>query len=232
MPVEHFYTVRASSQGKTLLFFAEEEGKPGVGKSGLSAATTSAAYVREGEGATVIPLVDRVPGQTVEGAFFEVDAVHLPGVYALSAPDALLRQGSTRALVLVRAPGATIRPITIDLVAYDPQDEDRMGVSSLSSERRHEFLRRALPRFTEMELELGRDVESTLKSHLAERKQKSKGKKAQKDEPGAARKKAEKKAKKAEKRAEKKAEKADKKAKKQAEKVADAEKKSKKAKKD
>lgn len=220
MPVEHFYTVRASTQGKTLLFFAEDEGRRGVGKGGLTAADATAAYVREGEGATVIPLVAPTPGQRVEGAFYEVDAVSLPGVYALSAPDALLREGSTRALVLVRAPGATIRPITIDLVAYDPQDEDRIGVSSLSSERRHEFLRRALPRFTEMELELGRDVESTLKSHLAERKQKSKGKKAKKDDAARAQKKADKRAKKAEKKQKK------------AEKAGRADKKSKQAKKD
>jgi hypothetical protein len=55
-----------------------------------------------------------------------------------------------------------VEPLEVDLVAYDPQDETCIGMSQLSDERRHQFLRQALPRMTEMELELGRQAESEL----------------------------------------------------------------------
>jgi len=52
--------------------------------------------------------------------------------------------------------------LEVDLVAYDPQDGTCIGMSQLSDRRRHQFLRQALPRLTEMELELGRQAESEL----------------------------------------------------------------------
>jgi hypothetical protein len=57
-----------------------------------------------------------------------------------------------------------IRPVDIHLVAYDPEDAERLGMVSLSSGKRHEFLRRALPRFTEMELALGEQAERALQA--------------------------------------------------------------------
>jgi len=173
MPVLHPYTVKAGTTSKRLLVFIEDEAAPGRGKTGLSHATEGAhaAYVREGAAvACSIPLVSGALGTWAGGAFVEVDAGRMPGVYQLGAPDAMLAEGSTRAMLMLRFPGAFARPVEIDLVAYDPQDSERIGVWSLASSKRHEFLRRALPRFTEMELDLGKDKEQELADTLANQK--------------------------------------------------------------
>ena len=83
----------------------------------------------------------------------------------------MLAQGSTRALLLLRFPGAKIVPIEISLVAYDPQDSERIGVTSLANDQRHKFLRRALPRLTEMDLALGEQAEGELRRALTGRKE-------------------------------------------------------------
>ena len=78
----------------------------------------------------------------------------------------MIAEGSARAVLLVRFPGTAIKPVEINLVAYDPQDPVRIGVWCLSNSQRHEFLRQALPRFTEMELALGEDAEKELQAKL------------------------------------------------------------------
>ena len=49
-------------------------------------------------------------------------------------------------------PSAVIEPIFIHLVAYDPQDADRLGMSALGPEGRRAALRGAFPRLTAKEL--------------------------------------------------------------------------------
>jgi hypothetical protein len=168
MPIQHPHTIKAGTKSKLLLLYAEDGS--GQGKTGLrhDAEGATAAFVREGEArATRVDLSAGTPGVYTEGGIAAIDEALLPGVYQLGAPDALLAEGSTRAMLIVRFPGARIRPVEIDLVAYDPQDAERIGVWSLASSKRHEFLRRALPRFTEMELSLGEKLETELQTKLA-----------------------------------------------------------------
>ena len=63
-----------------------------------------------------------------------------------------------------------IKPVEINLVAYEPQDAERIGVWRLAGHKRHEFLRQALPRFTEMELALGEQAEKELAAKLNAKK--------------------------------------------------------------
>ena len=114
-----------------------------------------------------------VPGRVGEwgsGALAEVDPRLLPGVYQFGAPDEMVAEGCARAVLLIRFPDAVIKPVEIHLVAYDPQDSERMGVWSLAGHKRHEFLRQALPRFTEMELALGKEAEKELAAKLSTKK--------------------------------------------------------------
>jgi hypothetical protein len=167
MPVEHPYTIKAGMTRKFLLLYAEDAAGGGAGKTGLTHDTPSAtaAYVREGESAArTLRLMPGRVGEWVAGGFVEVDAGLVPGVYQLGAPDEMLAPGSARVLLVLRFPGAVIRPVDIHLVAYDPEDAERLGMASLSSDKRHEFLRRALPRFTEMELALGEQAERALQA--------------------------------------------------------------------
>jgi hypothetical protein len=168
MPVQHAYTMKAGTKAKLLLIYATSadgtSGKTGLARN-LSAG--SAAYIREGDSAARhVPIVGGRVGEWGAGAFAEVNPELLPGVYQFGAPDEMIAKGSARAVLLIRFPDAVIKPVEINLVAYDPQDAERIGVWSLAGHKRHEFLRQALPRFTEMELALGEQAEKELKAKL------------------------------------------------------------------
>jgi hypothetical protein len=168
MPVQHAYTIKAGSVSKLLLVFARDgSGEPRTGLRHDTAGATT-AYVREGESrARAVPLAPGEVGVFRSGGFVEVDPGLLPGVYQLGAPDEMLAEGAARALLLLRFPGATLEPVEIHLVGYDPQDVERLGMRGLANRNRHEFLRQALPRLTEMELSLGEEAERRLNAKLS-----------------------------------------------------------------
>jgi hypothetical protein len=172
MPVQHNYTIKEGTKRKLLLVYATSpenvSGKTGLTKN-LSVG--SAGYIREGEPAAHrVPIVEGRVGEWESGALAEVDPELLPGVYQFGAPDEMLAEGSARAVLLIRFPEALIKPVEIHLVAYDPQDAERIGVWSLAGHKRHEFLRQALPRFTEMELAMGERTEKELAIKLGAKK--------------------------------------------------------------
>lgn len=168
MPVQHAYTMKAGTKSKLLLVYAVSADST-CGKTGLASnlSSGSAAYIREGDStARRVPIMEGRVGEWRPGALAEVDSELLPGVYQFGAPDEMIAEGSARALLLLRFPETVIKPVEINLVAYDPQDAERIGVWSLAGHKRHEFLRQALPRFTEMELALGEQAEKELKAKL------------------------------------------------------------------
>jgi hypothetical protein len=152
------HTVRWGSKARSVLLFAHDA--TGVGVTGLGGHSPggAAAYVREGESA--------VPVQLTDGTLGEVDPDLAPGVYRLDLPDELFAPGSPHAVMVVRFAGAVVDPIEFELVAYDPLDPSCIGMSQLGDRKRHEFLRRALPRFTEMEYEAGIDREKRLSDFI------------------------------------------------------------------
>jgi hypothetical protein len=154
MPVHMSHTVQWGSTGRSVLVFAHDD--TGRAVTGLTARSAGAAvaYVREGEEPSSLVLVD--------GDLDEVDAGLVPGLYRLRLPDEMLAVGSPHAVLIVRFAGAIVDPIEFELVAYDPLDPSCIGMSQLGDRKRHEFLRRALPRFTEMEYEAGMDKEKRL----------------------------------------------------------------------
>ena len=173
MPVPHTYTMKAGTKSKLLLVYATSaegtSGKTGLARN-LAAAT--AAYIREGDStARQVPIVEGRVGQWESGALAEVDPELLPGLYQFGAPDEMIAEGSARAVLLIRFPDTVIKPVETHLVAYDPQDAERIGVWSLAGHKRHEFLRQALPRFTEMELELGEQAEKELAAKMSAKKE-------------------------------------------------------------
>jgi hypothetical protein len=171
MPVHALHAIKAGTTSKSLLVYARGAGGQGAGVTGLTATTrgASAAYVREDGEVVPVPLSEGATGSWVAGSFGEVDPELVPGVYRFGVPDgALARGSSTRTLVMLRFPGAEIDPIEIDLVAYDPQDERCIGLAHLDDRLRHKFLRRALPRLTEQELEAGEPGEEALARRAAD----------------------------------------------------------------
>lgn len=149
------YALKKGTTSKILLVYALDASGMRSGKTGLSAGTAeaSAAYIREGEAQVRrITLVEGKLGEHQAGSFVEVDSNLLPGVYQFGVPDEMLAAGAETVTLMLKFPGAVLEPISIHLVAYDPQDAERLGMTALGPEGRLNALRGAFPRLTEKEL--------------------------------------------------------------------------------
>lgn len=148
------YALKKGIRSKILLVYALDATDLRSGKTGLSAQTSegSAAYIREGESIVRrTPLVEGKLGEHRAGSFGEVDSKLLPGVYQFGVPDEMLAAGAETVTLMLKFAGAVIEPISIHLVAYDPQDAERLGMTALGPEGRINALRGAFPRLTENE---------------------------------------------------------------------------------
>jgi hypothetical protein len=149
------YALKKGTTSKILLIHALDASDMASGKTGLNAHTagSSAAYIREGEAQVKqISLVEGKLGEYGAGSFVEVDSKLLPGVYQFGVPDEMLAPGAETVTLMLKFPGAVIEPISIHLVAYDPQDADRLGMAALGPQGRINALRGAFPRLTAKEL--------------------------------------------------------------------------------
>jgi hypothetical protein len=155
MPV-HAYTIRVGTTSKMFLLHARDPVGATPGHAGLSPSTpgATAAYLREGQaGPVTVPMTPAELGRWSPGGLVEVDPERMPGVYQFGAPDEMFVPGSTRAILMLTFPEAVIDPVEIDLVAFDPQDSVRLGLTALGPEARIEALRGAFPRIAGKELE-------------------------------------------------------------------------------
>jgi hypothetical protein len=107
----------------------------GAFKSGLAynTASLSAYYLRPRSAAVAITLVTQTAtGAFSSGGFVEIDAVNAPGLYRLDLPDAALATGVNGVVIVLKgASGMVQLPIEIQLVAYDPFDAVRLGLTAL-----------------------------------------------------------------------------------------------------
>ncbi|MBA2434659.1 MAG: hypothetical protein M3480_04850 [Verrucomicrobiota bacterium] len=148
------YALKKGIRSKILLVYALDATDLRSGKTGLSVQTSegSAAYIREGEAIVRrTPLLEGKLGEHRAGSFVEVDRKLLPGVYQFGVPDEMLAAGAETVTLMLKFAGAVIEPISIHLVAYDPQDAERLGMTALGPEGRINALRGAFPRLTENE---------------------------------------------------------------------------------
>jgi hypothetical protein len=150
MPV-HEYTIRWGSTGRSILVQARTGAGPATGLRHDSPGAIVAS-VREGEGATRIELVPGVVTEHRPGGWAEMDPDLAPGVYQLGLPDAVLARGTARAMVVFGFPGVSIDPVEIELVAYDPLDTVRLGMTSLGPTERIAALRGAFPMLAAKEI--------------------------------------------------------------------------------
>src|SRR5262245_15949002 len=149
------YALKKGTTSKILLVHALQATDMRSGKTGLNSRTpgSSAAYIREGEThVRQVALVEGKLGEHQAGSFVEIDSKLLPGVYQFGIPDEMLALGAQTVTLMLKFPGAVIEPIFIHLVAYDPQDADRLGMAALGPEGRRAALRGAFPRLTAKEL--------------------------------------------------------------------------------
>lgn len=149
------YALKKGTTSKTLLVHALDANDMRSGMTGLNSRTAggSAAYIREGEAEVrQIPLVEGKLGEHQAGSLVEIDSKLLPGIYQFGVPDEMLAAGAETVTLMLQFPGAVIEPISIHLVAYDPQDSERLGMTALGPEGRLNALRGAFPRLTAKEL--------------------------------------------------------------------------------
>jgi hypothetical protein len=164
VPPRPVHVVKAGSQNVSVEVIARREGPsprqlmPGLG---FDSPGLLAAFVRAGEAPRAIALGQTGSPDGSTQAFAKVDPDLLPGVYRLGLPDEAVAEGVAQVLVVVSCPGSAIEPVEIELVAYDSQDSERMGLGALESDRHERWLRTGMPGLAKMELELWREREAS-----------------------------------------------------------------------
>lgn len=129
-------SIKAGKTSKILqIFIQDSSSTTGAGLTGLAynSSGLTAYYHREGDTtATAITLATMTVGTFTSGGFEEIDATNMPGWYQFCPPDAALATGSESVgLHLKGATNMAPLPIEVELVAYDPQDAVRLGLTAL-----------------------------------------------------------------------------------------------------
>jgi hypothetical protein len=140
----HTVTIHRGATAQSVLVTAATMSGPAVGLRHDSTGAR-AGFVRTDGRKGEIPLAAGTPGQWGPGGLVEIDADLAPGVYQFDVPDTVLAEGAVRAVVVIQAHGVVFDPIDFDLVAFDPQEPDRIGMESLAFEQRVKCLTTAFP---------------------------------------------------------------------------------------
>ncbi len=89
-------------------------------------------YVLSGAASVAITLATQtVTGAYSSGGFVEIDATAFPGLYRLDIPNAALASGNKSYVSLYGYSGMNVTMCEYDLVAYNPQDAVRLGLTAL-----------------------------------------------------------------------------------------------------
>lgn len=117
------------------VFIRDSSSTTGAGLTGLTNASSGLTgyYHRDTDTtATAISIVSMTVGTFTSGGFKEIDSANMPGWYQFCPPDACFASGAKN--VGIHMKGVTNMaplPFEIQLVAYDPQDSVRMGMTAL-----------------------------------------------------------------------------------------------------
>lgn len=135
------YTLQRGTTGRNVLVTAfDDDGRPASDVTAVRA-----GFVRDDGAKGSIPLAAAAPGEWVAGGLVELDGDLAPGVYQFGVPDEVVAPGATRAAVVITAEGGTFEPLDFDIVAFDPQEPERIGMEALAFESRLRCLTTAFP---------------------------------------------------------------------------------------
>lgn len=126
---------KATTDVTLYVFIADSSQTDGRGLTSLAynSASLVASYVRPLGSRTAITLATQtVTGAHSDGGFVEVDSTNMPGVYRLDLPDAVCATGVNSVVVMLKG-ASNMAPVVLELelVAYDPQDAVRLGLTAL-----------------------------------------------------------------------------------------------------
>lgn len=106
----------------------------GAPKTGLVFNTSglAASYIRSlGSRVAITLATQTVNGAWSSGGFAECDGSNLPGIYRFDIPDAAFAAGANKAIVQVIGTNLLASPLEYQLVAFNPDDAVRMGLTAL-----------------------------------------------------------------------------------------------------
>lgn len=117
------------------IFIADSSSTTGAGLAALTNASSglTAYYHRDTDTtATAISLVTMTVGTFTSSGFKEIDATNMPGWYQFCPPDAAIAASAKSCgFHLKGATNMAPLPIEVQLVAYDPDDAVRFGLTAL-----------------------------------------------------------------------------------------------------
>ena len=130
-------TVKAGSTSRLEhVFILDSTSTTGAGKTGLTNASVTAFYFRPGDTTTTgrsITLSAGTLGTWSSGGFIQVNATDMPGLYEFGIPNAVFAAGVNHAVVMIKGTGIAPVLLEYDLVAYDPLDTVRLGLTAMPS---------------------------------------------------------------------------------------------------
>lgn len=135
------YTLqRGTTERNVLVTAVGTDGAPAPGVTPIAA-----GYVRDDGTKGRVALTDATPGEWVPGGLVEIDPELAPGVFQFGVPNEVVAPGATRAAVVITAEGGRFEPLDFDIVAFDPQEPERIGMEALAFESRLNCLTTAFP---------------------------------------------------------------------------------------
>jgi hypothetical protein len=118
------------------VFIQDSSVATGAGLTGLAFNTAGlASYFKRNRGTTsvAVSLANITTlGTYASGGFKEIDATNLPGFYEFHPPDAAMASGSGSVAFLLRGAANMVPcPVEVELLAVDPQDAVRFGMTAV-----------------------------------------------------------------------------------------------------
>lgn len=126
-------TVKAGSTSRLEhVFILDSASTTGAGKTGLTNASVTMYYFRPADTtATSVTLSAGTLGTWSSGGFKEVDATNMPGLYEVGMPNAVFAATFNHSVVMIKGTGIAPVVLEYNLVAYDPLDGVRLGLTAL-----------------------------------------------------------------------------------------------------
>lgn len=114
------------------VFILDSASTTGAGKTALTSASVTMHYFRPGDSTpTAVTLSAGTLATWTSGGFVKVQDTDMPGVYEVGIPNAVFAAGANHAIVMIKGTGIAPVVLEYDLVAYDPLDGVRLGLTAL-----------------------------------------------------------------------------------------------------
>ena len=133
-------TIQANSTSHSeYIFIQNSTSTTGAGLTGLvfNTASLTAYYAVERGAATAITLVTLASATAAwaSGGFVAVDGTNMPGLYRFDVPNALFSVAGTKNVVVMLKGATNMAPVVLEyqIVAYNPDDSVRLGLTALPS---------------------------------------------------------------------------------------------------